>query len=352
MTIRFDTIVGAAMLLAIGFTGVHAQDIKLVVDRGTGDLTLTGANSTVVDLAGYLIDSQHETLNSTNFNGLRDTETDWELAIANATTLGELNSNGNPLASTPVNNTVSFDLGSDVFDPTQAKLDAGFGVDVESLSLTYYDSVLNATRSGVIEYTGEKLFNNIGITVDLADGTAIIENESPFNQVITGYLIEASTENTLNTNLATFDGVGGSFQSMSAPDGENLGELDPTGVGIALNAGASINLGAVGGTLDDLEFSFILAGVGQVSRVGFVKYLNAGLPGDFNHDGSVNAADYVVWRKIDGSPGNYDLWRENFGNSMPGGGASAAVTPAVPEPTTWALTMVVACFMNFRPKYK
>src|SRR5205085_9189396 len=54
-------------------------------------------------------------------------------------------------------------------------------------------------------------------------------------------------------------------------------------------------------------------------------------PGDFNHDGSVDAADYVVWRKNGGSSADYDNWRAHFGQTYtPGGGATSA---AVPEPT-------------------
>jgi hypothetical protein len=42
------------------------------------------------------------------------------------------------------------------------------------------------------------------------------------------------------------------------------------------------------------------------------------LEGDYNSDGTVDAADYVVWRKSDGTQEEYDEWRENFGES--GGG--------------------------------
>jgi T5SS/PEP-CTERM-associated repeat protein len=72
------------------------------------------------------------------------------------------------------------------------------------------------------------------------------------------------------------------------------------------------------------------------------------LPGDFNGNGIVDAADYVVWRKTDGSQGGYDLWRTNFGRTI--GAASGATsgsprlgepTAAVPEPATW--TIVVLC---------
>ena len=37
------------------------------------------------------------------------------------------------------------------------------------------------------------------------------------------------------------------------------------------------------------------------------------LPGDFNGDNVVDAGDYVVWRRTDGTPESYEAWRSNFG---------------------------------------
>jgi hypothetical protein len=68
--------------------------------------------------------------------------------------------------------------------------------------------------------------------------------------------------------------------------------------------------------------------------------------GDFNGDGTVNAADYVVWRKTDnGNSQGYADWRENFGEGMGTGGGSTGVSPAqtaVPEPSTLALLIIAA----------
>ena len=65
----------------------------------------------------------------------------------------------------------------------------------------------------------------------------------------------------------------------------------------------------------------------------FSPQLIFGTAGDFNFDGAYNAADYVVWRKTDNSPTDYNQWRTNFGASFGSGGTS----PAVPEPTTMFL---------------
>jgi hypothetical protein len=58
--------------------------------------------------------------------------------------------------------------------------------------------------------------------------------------------------------------------------------------------------------------------------------------GDYNNDGAVDAADFVVWRKdnINGQQG-YDDWRANFGGTGLGSGAAA-----VPEPASIMLALV------------
>jgi hypothetical protein len=63
--------------------------------------------------------------------------------------------------------------------------------------------------------------------------------------------------------------------------------------------------------------------------------------GDFNEDGVVDAADYVVWRKNNGSQQEYDTWRANFG-TMPG--TSSAFVTSVPEPRAWSLlSIAIVC---------
>jgi len=78
------------------------------------------------------------------------------------------------------------------------------------------------------------------------------------------------------------------------------------------------------------------------------------LLGDFNHDGTVDAADYVMWRKNPGgsyTPDDYTTWRANFGQtfftleSAASSGASIvnrASDIGAPEPTSLALLMFSA----------
>jgi hypothetical protein len=84
------------------------------------------------------------------------------------------------------------------------------------------------------------------------------------------------------------------------------------------------------------------------------------LPGDYNDDGTVDAADYVVWRKSFGtsnplpneteSPGavdaaDFDAWRANFGATAGSGAAISTVasSAAVPEPAS-SLLLLMALF--------
>jgi hypothetical protein len=58
--------------------------------------------------------------------------------------------------------------------------------------------------------------------------------------------------------------------------------------------------------------------------------------GDFNSDGNVDAADYVMWRKNNGSSMEYDEWVENFGSSSGSGGAA-------PEPAALVFVAIALC---------
>ena len=82
------------------------------------------------------------------------------------------------------------------------------------------------------------------------------------------------------------------------------------------------------------------------SQVVLSDFQPAGLTGDYNDDGIVDAADYVVWRKTDsGNSQGYTDWQENFGEGMGAGGGSAGASPSqtgVPEPATLVLLMFAA----------
>lgn len=113
-------------------------------------------------------------------------------------------------------------------------------------------------------------------------------------------------------------------------------------------------------TVDGLGSFLVHYGVGsafnqnQIVLSAFQPTGPGGLPGDFNHDGVVNAADYVVWRKGVGvapTQDNYNLWRSNFGQTfsfLGSGWGAGGSSDNVPEPAAIALMLFATASLNVR----
>jgi hypothetical protein len=65
-------------------------------------------------------------------------------------------------------------------------------------------------------------------------------------------------------------------------------------------------------------------------------------PGDFNRDGNIDAADYVVWRN-DPSVGEYETWRANYGRPANGSSVTAVPEPAAVRLAFTVVLMLVGC---------
>lgn len=97
-----------------------------------------------------------------------------------------------------------------------------------------------------------------------------------------------------------------------------------------------------------LVFNFGLNDEGFATATdAFAALLEPGLEGDFNNDGSVDAADYTVWR--DGLDGEYDaadyqLWRDNYGRRLDESEVSGA--GQAPSPGGAALTCVMMAVLS------
>ena len=69
----------------------------------------------------------------------------------------------------------------------------------------------------------------------------------------------------------------------------------------------------------------------------------------FGNNGTIDAADYVVWRKTGGLPDGYNEWRTNFGRTFfAGSGAGGNGNAAVPEPTTFVMLIVATVGIRLR----
>jgi hypothetical protein len=124
----------------------------------------------------------------------------------------------------------------------------------------------------------------------------------------------------------------------------------------------SVNLPIIGSTAEDrgeliiagqdrLAFVWkpqVFAGPGGSGALHLVSGIPVELPaepvleGDFNGDGSVDAADYATWRAGLGTTfddDDYLVWRNNYGatSGAAGSGAANAAASTVPEPGVAAL---------------
>ena len=112
-------------------------------------------------------------------------------------------------------------------------------------------------------------------------------------------------------------------------------------------------------TLDGTGSFLVHYGVGSLneSEVVLTAFELAPIPGDFNQDGVVDAADYVVWRRglADGTmtDNHYNEWRANFGASAASTSAVGnGVGAAVPEPYALLLFALglLAFIFRWQPK--
>jgi hypothetical protein len=99
----------------------------------------------------------------------------------------------------------------------------------------------------------------------------------------------------------------------------------------------------------------ILLTTNQGSSASLTVLINpaATLAGDFNGDGTVDAADYVVWRKGLGTmytADDYEFWRSQFGQTPGSLGAAGSELGgnAVPEPGTTALLLLALMLISPR----
>jgi arabinogalactan endo-1,4-beta-galactosidase len=83
----------------------------------------------------------------------------------------------------------------------------------------------------------------------------------------------------------------------------------------------------------------------------FEQFIVPTLEGDFNDDGVVDASDYVVWRKgIGAQPGDYDVWRDQFGEAV-GSGSSTQFNRQVPEAAT-LLSLIVGMISMHSSRFR
>ena len=86
---------------------------------------------------------------------------------------------------------------------------------------------------------------------------------------------------------------------------------------------------------------------GDITVMDVIGYDAAGplVTGDYNGNGVVDAADYVVWRKSNATQDGYTTWRAHFGQP-PASGSDFRANAAVPEPVAIVLLIVGTLAMH------
>ena len=165
---------------------------------------------------------------------------------------------------------------------------------------------------------------------------------------------DPATEGTLgDTIFATVtltERLSGTQSSFSNYDAViNTGTLLPDGISSDSWDYFAMSTAGTVATSDDFDW---LIDNFQVEVIGSNE--PDGLPGDYNDDDKVDAADYTVWRNNlntavqlpnDSTPGvtddDYTVWKQNFGMSLPGSGSGGLASNAVPEPGANAILLVL-----------
>ena len=192
--------------------------------------------------------------------------------------------------------------------------------------------------------------------MNTTNGQLAIKNQTGDPLNIDYYKIESTAERALNStawnslqeqNLAGFpagNGTGNGWEQFGGSSAKVIGESYLTGNSSVANS-ASVGLGAafnVGGARD------------LVFRYAAISAPAAALSGDYNANGTVDAADYVRWRDNlnanvtlpnDTTPGmvtaaDYDVWRANFGASNIASGPGTLIQGFVRYVTSGAATAV------------
>ena len=127
--------------------------------------------------------------------------------------------------------------------------------------------------------------------------------------------------------------------------------------------------GGAGGMFDAFDLPALAAGLAWELNPGNVTVflaVVAALPGDYNFNGVVDAADYTVWRDSFGQEGiglaadgdhnsivdgeDYAVWKSQFGTTLGSGGSAAAEAAVAPEPASVVILVVaLAGLISFCP---
>jgi T5SS/PEP-CTERM-associated repeat protein len=348
---------------------IEAQDIVLGFPGGTASLTVTGAGA-VLDANGTLFAGREGTTTLT-ISGGADAE------ATTRTVIGEMGGANSTVNVTGSGSSLLAGASLTVGDGGAGTLNvssAGFvglsgGVTVNgsskidldlggSLEIGVSSSIAN---QGEIELTGNSeirgAISNAGvlrlINSGVTRGVTLLAESQMFadNSSVASLVQHAGAELLFELRGAS------NFDNLSATGAATLGGdlVVSLAGGFAPALGAEfmiLSAASVNGPFATENFSAAPLASGLAWDVLYTSTsvtlkVVAGIPGDYNQNGTVDAADYVVWRKTDGGFPGYNLWRTNFGEPA-GSGSGASANATVPEPATLVMLILAAVGIGLR----
>jgi autotransporter-associated beta strand protein len=329
-----------------------------IVWQGTGSLYLLGNNT----FSGGLLFNAGSGVNFNNDNSFGTGTLTWGVAsqvLAAPTATVPMNI-GNPMVTRSASTLIMATFAQPVTFSGAWSLNTGIStLDVRAGTV--------ATISGIISGTSTSTLTKGGTT---GTGTLKISGANTYGggtNVSIGTLELLSSSATLGTGNVAATGAGTTLAIDS-------GVTDAIGnaATLSLSNSAIMNLGTgvnerVGFLSLDTAFqpnttygssqSNAVVKLDQYfSGTGILTVGPSILAGDYNNDGIVDSADYVVWRANVGQPSQslpndttgvligtaqYNLWRSNFGSTtaVPGSGSTLS-GGATPEPTSIGLLAI------------
>jgi autotransporter-associated beta strand protein len=285
----------------------------------------------------------------------------------------------------------------DTFTVTVSGTQYASGIRFEDGTVTLSGGAINLTSAGTI--TGPSSFS--AATIDSAIGGAVgltllgngtqtfsgtISGPGKLRRVTAGGTSILAADNTYSGGTEV---SGGTLSASGASASFGAGNITVTGGTLSIASGVAnaiddmatlsisgagiVNLGE---GVNDLIAALTLDGTPGVpgtygssmsiadyqfdqwfSGTGIVTISTAVLAGDYNDDGKVDAADYLIWRKNEGTinvlpndneiggtvgAAHFNLWRANFGTTADGAAAVAHFPPqsTVPEPVSLVLLTI------------
>jgi hypothetical protein len=323
------------------FGGLSFINKGLVDGNHPNGLTIRGDGSTITNL-GTMRASGGGNLNF------------WRSALTNTGKVEALN--GSTVTMHQFNAALlNVSAGGILSGGTYRSIDGGAGA-----SMTMTSATVNTIAAGTtVEMSGAGAVMKFGTSTNLAvslvnnAGTLKLHNDHKFN--MTNSYTQAATGN-LEFELASLTSVAMLTTGGSATLSGTLGVLLGGGfMPAASDVFTVVDAGSLSGTFSNVangqrldalgaDGSFLVTYNAGAGTVVLSNFLAVELPGDFNFDGKVDGADYVVWRKNAMAPEAFNTWRANFGATA---GSASSINATVPEPAT-ALLLVLGVALKSR----